>query len=125
MTHHFGNRRRYFAAPLILVALAGFGALTMLLWNALLPIIFHLPVITFWQAVGLLILARLIFGFSPPWHHGHGHNHCKKSHFREKWEGMSPEQRDEFMKHYHCRPWWAKSKMDDVINQDVSENKSV
>jgi hypothetical protein len=35
---------------------------TMLLWNALLPNIFGLPVISFWQALGLCLLARFLFG---------------------------------------------------------------
>jgi len=35
--------------------------IVMLLWNALLPDIFGLPVITFWQAAGIKILFRLLF----------------------------------------------------------------
>lgn len=35
---------------------------TMILWNALLPDICHLPIISNWQAWGLCLLARLIFG---------------------------------------------------------------
>lgn len=31
----------------------------MLLWNCLMPVIFGLPIIGFWQTVGLMILARL------------------------------------------------------------------
>ena len=33
----------------------------MLLWNWLMPIIFGLPAITFWQALGLSLLAGLLF----------------------------------------------------------------
>ena len=47
-----------------------FGAVVMWLWNWLMPVIFHLGVITYWQAVGLAILGRLLFGSM---HHGH-HN---------------------------------------------------
>jgi hypothetical protein len=32
------------------------------LWNWLMPGIFGLPAITYWQAFGLLLLARLLFG---------------------------------------------------------------
>ncbi len=49
-----------------------FGVVIMWLWNTLMPVIFHLGVITFWQAVGLAILARLLFGFM---HGGHSHHH--------------------------------------------------
>ena len=50
-----------------------FGAVVMGLWNWLMPVIFHLGVITYWQAVGLAILGRLLFGSL---HHGpHGGRH--------------------------------------------------
>jgi hypothetical protein len=39
-----------------------FAALpTMLLWNWLMPVLFHLPEIGFWQAVGLLFLCGFLF----------------------------------------------------------------
>jgi hypothetical protein len=47
-----------------------FGAIIMWLWNGLMPAIFHLGIITYWQAVGLAILGRLLFG---GFHHGHHH----------------------------------------------------
>ncbi|MDP4150472.1 MAG: hypothetical protein Q8927_08735 [Bacteroidota bacterium] len=45
-----------------LLAVTVFGSLVMLLWNALFPPLFHLPLITFWQALGLLLLAKILFG---------------------------------------------------------------
>ncbi len=57
------------------------GAVIMILWNWLMPSLFHLSFITFWQAVGLALLARLLFGAfhhnwhrRRMWHHGHGHH---------------------------------------------------
>ncbi|MFZ4521031.1 MAG: hypothetical protein ACOYNC_04970 [Bacteroidales bacterium] len=47
-----------------------FGAVVMWLWNWLMPVIFHLGVISYWQAVGLAILGRLLFG---SFHHGSHH----------------------------------------------------
>ena len=38
------------------------GQLVMSLWNWLLPPLFGLPAITFWQGLGLLILCRILFG---------------------------------------------------------------
>ena len=98
------RKRWYFVPPLILAALAAFSFLTMILWNALLPGIFHLPEIGFWQAVGLLILSRLLFS-GGPWHRG-GH-HPWKNHMREKWEKMSPEEREQLRQkwHYHGHSW--------------------
>lgn len=41
--------------------LALFGAVTMWLWNWLMPTIFKLPEIGFWQAIGLLLLSHIFF----------------------------------------------------------------
>ena len=49
-----------------------FGAVVMWLWNWLMPLIFHLGVISYWQAVGLAILSRLLFGSL---HHGGPNKH--------------------------------------------------
>lgn len=51
-------------ASIILVTLICFlsGWVTMLLWNWLVPVIFGLGTITFWQALGLIVLVKLIFG---------------------------------------------------------------
>ena len=46
----------------LIIAIAGFGQAVHYLWNRLMPILFHLPAITFWQAVGLLALSWLLFG---------------------------------------------------------------
>lgn len=48
-----------FLATIICFALAW---PTQLLWNWLMPEIFNLPEITFWQALGILILSSFIFG---------------------------------------------------------------
>lgn len=39
-----------------------FGLIVMWLWNALMPAIFNLPVIGYWQAVGLVVLSHVFFG---------------------------------------------------------------
>ncbi len=95
----------FFIPPIIVAALAAFGFITMLLWNALLPEIFHLPLITFWQAVGLLILARLFFG-GHHWNKG-GHHSNFRNHLHEKWEKMTPEEREQFKQKwpYHRHSW--------------------
>jgi hypothetical protein len=56
----------YYIAPIALVAIPLFlglvGEVVMLLWNALLPPLFGWPQITLWQALGLLVLCRILFG---------------------------------------------------------------
>jgi hypothetical protein len=91
----------------MLVTCAVFGAVVMLLWNALLPQLFALPVLNYWQAVGLLVLARLLFGgfgHDMVRHGGHwggagrgGHLFQHGNKLREKWMNMSEDERKEFI----------------------------
>ena len=94
---------RFTGILLMSVAAAVFGAAVMLLWNALLPQIFALPRIGYLQAVGLLVLTRLLFGGIGGWDHG-GRRALKEGHLsghgnklREKWMNMSEEERKEFI----------------------------
>ena len=100
------RKRWYFFIPLIVVAFIGFGFFTMHLWNWLMPLLFHLPEITFWQTIGLMVLSRLILGGFG------GHHRSRHGHFRsqmhEKWETMTPEEREKFREHIHShRPPWV------------------
>jgi len=52
-----------------------FGFIIMWLWNWLMPMVFGLTTLTYWQAVGIFILAKILFG-------GHGGGH--KSHHKSK-----------------------------------------
>jgi hypothetical protein len=46
----------------LLIVVAGFGQAVLHLWNWLMPDLFGLRAISFWQAVGLLGLSWLFFG---------------------------------------------------------------
>lgn len=60
--------------PLFALAfVAVFGAIVMVLWNWLMPELFGLTAISFWQAAGLLTLCKILFGGLGSGHHGHGH----------------------------------------------------
>jgi hypothetical protein len=45
----------------IIIGLGLVSICLQLLWNWLMPVIFHLPIITFWQSLGLLALQALLF----------------------------------------------------------------
>ncbi len=49
-------------AIFLLIVIAGFGQAVLQLWNLLMPDIFGLHPISFWQAVGLMALSWLLFG---------------------------------------------------------------
>lgn len=51
-----------FIAILIVLFITLFGYALMYLWNWLMPLIFGLPIITFWQALGLCLLSKILFG---------------------------------------------------------------
>ena len=92
--------KRIFIIPLIIILIAVVGFVTMLLWNALMPTIFGLPVITYLQALGLLILSKILFGgFGHKGKRGHWKKHCGP--FGDKWKNMTPEEREEFLKSRH------------------------
>ncbi|HZD95969.1 MAG TPA: hypothetical protein VE133_17035 [Candidatus Sulfotelmatobacter sp.] len=80
------------------------GEVVMHLWNWLLPALFGWRQITFWQAVGLLALCRILFG-------SHGFRGGPRSHFRrrmaERWERMTPEEREKFRQSFRgrCSPF--------------------
>ena len=83
-------------AMLVLFTYIG-GEIVMHLWNWLLPPLFSWRQITFWQALGILVLCRILFG-------GLGVHSPNRSNFRrrmadrmaERWEHMSPEERERF-----------------------------
>jgi len=70
-----------------------FGFLVMSLWNWLMPAIFRLPVIGFWQALGLVILCKILFGGL----HSHQNKGThRRRRMRERWEDMTPSERENF-----------------------------
>ncbi|HUB62800.1 MAG TPA: hypothetical protein VL978_18930 [Puia sp.] len=109
-------RARKVAGILILVILGilAFGSIVMLLWNALMPQIFHLPLITFWQALGLLILTKILFsGFR-----GGPGAHWKRNKLREGWANMTPEQQEKFRQEWgrRCRKPFPDDRFDRAEN---------
>ncbi|HXD78084.1 MAG TPA: hypothetical protein VN616_09780 [Puia sp.] len=83
----------------IIVGFLAFSVVVMLLWNALMPEIFHLPVIDFWQALGLLVLSKILLtGFR-----GGPGGGWRRDALREKWGNMSPEQREQFRQEWGRR----------------------
>jgi hypothetical protein len=91
------RRKWIFLAPAAMVGILLFifigGEIVLQLWNWLLPSLFGLGQITFWQAVGILALCRILFG-------GIGRHGFHRSRFRGRmagrWQHMTPEERERF-----------------------------
>lgn len=88
---------KVFVLTALFVVLAGY--ITMRLWNWLLPDLFNLPAISIWQALGLLVLSRILFG---GW--GRGGRSGGWARHRRQWRqkmeshmaGLTPEEQEKF-----------------------------
>jgi len=84
-----------------LAVVAAGSAVVMLLWNWLMPAIFGLVSIGFWQALGILVLCRLLFGrfgFGGIRHGGMRRGMHDRNPIHEKWLKMTSEERKEFIR---------------------------
>ena len=81
-----------------------FGNLIMWLWNWLMPKFFGLRMITFWEGLGLFLLARILFGFGSAGGSGDdGGKHRK--HKKRHYHGDTSERRDWKDWEYYD-DWW-------------------
>ncbi|MGA3106866.1 MAG: hypothetical protein ABSD53_20470 [Terriglobales bacterium] len=92
------RKKWIFIVPAAIVGMVLFtfigGELVLHLWNWLLPTLFGWRQLTFWQAIGMLGLCRILFGNIG------GRHGFRGSRFRgrmaERWESMTPEEREKF-----------------------------
>lgn len=91
----------FFFVLAAILFLALMGGLVMYLWNAILPEVLGVKRITFWQAVGILALAKILFGF-PPFRKG-GKHHRSKARWSEKWMGMTDEEKQQLKEKWQER----------------------
>jgi hypothetical protein len=109
------------------LVVAGLGFVVMSLWNGLIPSLFGGPTLRFWQAVGLLLLSRiLVGGFRGRGGHGHWRHRMwarrweehmtpeERARFRDgfkRWEYMTPEERASFRSGF--RSWCRSSPLEE------------
>ena len=99
-------------------AVALFGFIVMTLWNALVPDIFNGPILSFWQAVGLLVLSHLLLRGWAPWSHGKSWRHDRwKRRFEEKLAAMTPEEREKFKEEWKRRCGYYPGEWDEKKEQ--------
>jgi hypothetical protein len=90
---------RFIFIPLAVAAcLSAVSFIVMQLWNHLLPEILHVGTINFWQAMGIFILSKILFGFGKGGRGfgGHDGNPWMRRKMEEKFRNMSPEEREHF-----------------------------
>lgn len=100
-----------------IVMLVLIGLVTQVLWNWLVPELFAGPILTFWQALGLLALTKILF-----WSFGKGGGHWRShqsGYWAQKWKGMSPEDRERF-KEKMKEKWCYTDKSTSAEKSDIS-----
>jgi Ca2+/H+ antiporter, TMEM165/GDT1 family len=110
------KRRFWFGkAVMILVCITAFVMLfsfiVMNLWNAILPDVLGVKMITFWQALGILVLSKILFS-------GFGGFHRKREQFKnrfrqrmmDKLATMTPEEKEKFKNEWknRCGGWGSR-----------------
>src|SRR5689334_199915 len=88
------RRKKFVGVAFILlgiVSIAVLGLVIFGLWNVLMPAIFGLPKITVWQALGLFVLSRALFGRFGGWG-----SRMHKARFVRGWGHLTPEERERF-----------------------------
>jgi hypothetical protein len=101
--HRFG-KRHFWKFPVIFSAVILLkGVFVMALWNALIPDLFHGPVVNFWQALGLVVLAKLLVGFQGGMRGFGVHGHHRGGFWGRRWSNLSPEERQKLREHMHRR----------------------
>lgn len=99
------------APRIIMIAIIGvaavflFGFVIQWLWNMLMPQIFGLPLISYWQALGLFVLSRIFFGgfFKGGRHKGRRYYGSGADICRNKWKDMTEEERNRFKDEWRKR----------------------
>lgn len=95
------RRKKFIFIPFAIVgAVLLFGWVVMLLWNAILPnVVSGVSALSYWQAVGLFVLSKILFGGFK----GGGPSRGPSAHFREKWRNMNEEERAQFKAEWRNR----------------------
>ena len=108
--------RCFKAALLVIAGIAALGGVVMLLWNWLVPALFFAAQpVGYWQALGILLLSKILFGgFRGGWH-GRWTEH------RRHWESMTPEEREQLKVHFKSRwgRWCNPDNRDDTTSKDA------
>jgi hypothetical protein len=101
--------RMLLIAPLAIGGFALFIWLVMLLWNGVLATATGVKTITYWQAAGIFVLSKILFGFNGGW--GGKRGSMRSNMMREKFSNMTPEEREQFKAEWknRCNRWRGKS----------------
>ena len=97
------------------VVILALGGIVLLLWNAIVPDVFGAPTLTYWQAVGMLLLTQILFRGIGQWraYHHPGTRDRWKHKLEEKLAAMKPEEREQFRSEWKRRCGWEPGQTSD------------
>lgn len=103
---------------------SGFVFATQYLWNWLVPELFSGPSLTFWQALGLLALTKILFSGigKRGWGPSGGGPHWKR-HWKDRWNTMSPEDRERFQKKMREKWCYPAKDRSELTQEDKREGE--
>jgi len=85
----------FIVMPLVVLL---FGTIVEHLWNWLMPAVFHLPMVSFAQAIGLMVLSWILFGLR-----GVGTPRARRGGWRREWMRLTPEERERLLRALEAR----------------------
>ena len=95
-------------------AVFAFSAIVMALWNAILPVVIGVKTITFLQALGILLLSKILFGgFGRRGGWNGGRRGQWREKMQEKFANMTPEEREKFKAEWRNRCGGRRRGMDE------------
>ena len=110
--------------PIFIGGIFLFTWVVMLLWNGILPEITGVKTINFFQAMGILVLSKILFGGFGGGHSGRWRNKEKWMEMKDKFAGMTPEEREEFKTEWRNKcggRWPVKSVKNDSASDMATE----
>ena len=102
----FWFKRVLMFVPLVIAGIFLISAVVMGLWNAILPAVIGVKSISLWQALGILVLSKILFGgFHGGWRGRHGKERWME--MKQKFAAMSPEEREKLKEEWksRCGTW--------------------
>ncbi len=100
----FWGKKVFMFAIIFVAAVAVFSGIVMALWNAILPAVIGVKAITFFQALGILLLSKILFGgFGRRGGWQGRRDHVWKNKMQEKLASMTPEEKEKFKAEWRNR----------------------
>ena len=102
----FWNKRSIFFPIAGVAIIFLFSWVVMLLWNGILPSVLGVNTITFWQALGILVLSKILFGGFKGGHRHPESHHNHKQDSLNRWMHMNREEREKMRAEWkgRCEP---------------------